>query len=534
MLFIRSFPVIFVLVLFSLNGFLGCRSIAIQPGKQPVAHSRNRYLDNQGKGYSYFCTGYFFMLERDWENAAENFEKAIQLDRSSERIVQHLAACYFQLGENEKSIKYIEKLAKIKPKEFSVHYTLATLYETVGRNKEAIEEYEYARRCKTTKLDHVFLADALYRLANLYMNDGMMEKGIACYTSMFDMKLVTEPVKIYYEIGQKYFEKNDIKNALEYFLKAKQADPALSFASFYLTLCYDALNDYESAIQEAKIFLEKEPNNWVMHLALSEVYGKIKNESQKKEEIEKTQVILKNSIDAGSKNLKEYFLLCQIYRNQRKISEAIEIAESIKLISVDKEMRRDVHFLLANLYYEDKKFDRAEEELQMTLKLDPDFHEANNFLGYLFVENNKNLDKAIQLINKALEAQPQNGAYLDSLGWAYYKKAQVEGRNDYLVIALKKLLEAVRFMDEPDIYEHVGDVHYSLGDWDKAVNAWEKAIALYRQELSYETKIEAIEIKLEKVRRLISVEERGTRFIGNRREVGNGIQPYILKKHGEK
>ncbi len=525
MLSIRSFPVIFVFVIFLLSGFPGCRSTTIQPGDQSVSHRRNRSLDDREKGYSYFCAGYFSMLERDWENAVENFEKAIQLDHSSERIIQHLATCYFQLGENEKAINYIEKLAKIKPDEFSVHYTLATLYETVGKNREAIEEYEYARRCKMTKLDHVFLADALYRLANLYINNDMMEKGVACYESMFDMKLVTEPVKIYYEIGQRYFEKNDIKNALEYFLKAKQTDPTLSFTSFYLTLCYDALNDYDSAIQEAKIFLEKEPNNWVMHLALSEVYGKIKNESKKKEEIEKTQEILKNSTDAGSKNPKEYFLLCQIYRNQRKISEAIAVVESIKLISLDKEMMRDVHFLLANLYYEDKKFDRAEEELQMTLKLEPDFHEANNFLGYLFVENNKNLDEAIHLINKALKAQPQNGAYLDSLGWAYYKKAQVEGRNDYLVIALKKLLEAVQFMEEPDIYDHVGDVHYSLGDWDKAVKAWEKAMALYRQALNSETKIEDIAIKLEKTKRLISVEKRGTRVIENRREVENSIQP---------
>ena len=287
MLLIRSFPVIFVLVIFLPNGFLGCRSIAIQPGKQSVSHSKNWSLDDREKGYSYFCAGYFSMLERDWGNAVENFEKAIQLDNSSGRIIQHLATCYFQLGENEKAIKYIEKLAKTKPNEFSVHYTLATLYETVGNNKEAIEEYEYARRCNTTKLDHVFLADALYRLANLYMNDGRMEKGIACYKTMFDMKLVTEPIKIYYEIGHRYFEKNDIKNALEYFLKAKQADPTLSFTSFYLTLCYDALNDYESAIQEAKIFLEKEPNNWVMHLALSEVYGKIKNESKKKRKLKK-------------------------------------------------------------------------------------------------------------------------------------------------------------------------------------------------------------------------------------------------------
>ena len=61
------------------------------------------------------------------------------------------------------------------------------------------------------------LADTLYRLANLYMQAGMMDKGVACYKSMLDLKLAGDPAKIYYEIGQRYFEKNDIKTALEYF-----------------------------------------------------------------------------------------------------------------------------------------------------------------------------------------------------------------------------------------------------------------------------------------------------------------------------
>lgn len=524
MLFVKSVVFILVFPILVSTGFLGC-SISAKHGNQSASGNKSRSLCAQEKAYSYFCAGYFSMLDRDWESAANNFEKALQLDRSSERIIQHLATCYFQLGKNEKSINYVEKLAKIRPNEFSVHYTLATLYETVGKQTEAIKEYEYARRCKTTKLDHVFLADTLYRLANLYMNEGMMEKGIECYQAMFEMKLVSEPVKIYYEVGQRYFEKNDTKKALEFFLKAKEADPKLSFTSFYITLCYDALNDYDNAIKEAKIFLEKEPDNWVMHLALSEIYGKTKDTSKRNEEIEKTQEILKNNIDAGSKNPKEYFLLCQIYRNQSKIAEAIAVIENMKLIPLDKETMRDAHFLLANLYYEDQKFDRVEEELRMTLKLDPDFHEANNFLGYLFVENNKNLEEAIQLINKALNAQPKNGAYLDSLGWAYYKKAQAEGRNDYLVMALQKLLEAVQLMEEPDIYEHIGDVHYSLGHWDEAVKVWEKAQTLYKAMLNNEAQIETVATKLEKIKRLISIEETYLKVIKNRTEVESSIQP---------
>lgn len=523
MLFVKSFPFAFAILLSV--GFQGCTSIAAKHDSQFLPAMERRPLHAQEKAYAYFCTGFFFMLDRDWENAAAHFEKAIHYDHSSGRVIQHLATCYFQLGKNEKSIEYVEQLARIKPDEFNVHYTLATLYETVGKSRKAIAEYEYARQCKTTKLDRVFLADTLYRLANLYMQEGMMEKGIECYKLMFDMKLVSDPVKIYYEIGQKYFEKNDIKKALEYFLKVKEAYPNLSFASFYLTLCYDALHEYDDAIKEAGVFLEKEPDNWVMHLALSEIYEKTNNESAQSEEIKKIKGILERNIDAGSKNPREYFLLCQIYKSQRKIDEAITVAENIKLIPLDKETARDAHFLLANLYYENQRFDRVEEELQMALKLDPDFHEANNFLGYLFVENNRNLDEAIALINKALKVQPQNGAYLDSLGWAYYKKAQVEGKDDYLIMALQKLLEAIQFMQEPDIYEHIGDVHYSLGNWDEAVNAWEKAQALYKI-FNNGAQVANVAAKLERIERLISLEEKGTKVIKKRRrEVENSIQP---------
>lgn len=514
--FINPFHVIFTLIVLSSVSFLGCSSGIAKHGTQPIVGDKDQSLDMREKAYACFCAGYFFMLDRDWENAADNLEKAILFDPSSERIIRHLATCYFQLGKNEKSVYFVEKLAKLKPQEFSVHYTLATLYETMGEYQEAIAEYEWARRCKTTKLDHVFMADALYRLANLYMQGGMMEKGAECYKSMLEMKLVNDPTKIYYEIGQRYFEKNDIKKALEYFLKIKEVDPKSNLIGFYLTLCYNALNDYDNAVHEAKGFLEKEPDNWIIHLVLSEIYGKIKNETGRDDEMKKTEDILKKNVSAGSKNPKEYFLLCQIYRSQRRIHEAIAVIEDMKLIPLDKETQRDAHFLLANLYYEDREFDRVEEELRMTLKVDPDFHEANNFLGYFFAENGKNLDEAIQLINRALKVQPQNGAYLDSLGWAYYKKAQAEGRNDYLIMALQKLQKAIQLLEEPDIYEHIGDIHYSLGNWDETVEFWEKAYKLYKEMSRSDTQVENITAKLEKIKRFILEESSGKAAVNSR------------------
>lgn len=520
MLFTGSFITILGIALCVSFNFLGCSNITASHGIPSSFKNKDQYLGDHEKVYSYFCAGYFLMLSKDWEAAALNFEKAFKYDHSSDRIIRHLATCYFQLGKNDRATDFVEKLVRMKPQEFNVRYTLATLYENSGKRKDAIAEYERASQCKTTRLDTVFLADTLYRLANLYMQEGMMEKGVKYYQSLFEKKLVNEPAKIYYEIGLRYFEKDDVKEASKYFSKAKEADPKLSQASFYLVLCYDALDNYENAVNEAMAFLEKHDDNWVMHLALSDIYGKMKNETKRSGEIEKTREILKRNVDAGSKNPKEYFLLSQMYKNQQQITDAIAVVENMKLIPMDNETTRDTHFLLANLYYENRQFERVEEELLTTLKLDPDFHEANNFLGYFYVENNKYLDKALDLINRALKAQPKNGAYLDSLGWAYYKKAQAEGRNDYLVKALQMLLEAVQLLEEPDIYEHIGDVHYSLGNWDNAVKVWERAETLYGKKHGSETQIENIEAKLKKLKRLMSVEENSLNVIANHTGVG--------------
>ncbi|OHB68262.1 MAG: hypothetical protein A2W17_05855 [Planctomycetes bacterium RBG_16_41_13] len=206
-------------------------------------------------------------------------------------------------------------------------------------------------------------------------------------------------------------------------------------------------------------------------------------------------------------------MLCQIYSNQNKIGEAIKTIENMRLLPLEAETEKDVHFMLANLYYQCQKYDKVEEELRLAIKVDPDFHEANNFLGYYFAENNRNIDEAITLIRRALNSQPKNGAYLDSLGWAYYKKAQIEERDDYLLMALQMLEEATKLLEDPDILEHLGDVNYCLGSWHDALGAWEKAKVLYEKIHVYEKQLENVTHKIDKIKRLISLEKNSTKII---------------------
>jgi tetratricopeptide (TPR) repeat protein len=166
----------------------------------------------------------------------------------------------------------------------------------------------------------------------------------------------------------------------------------------------------------------------------------------------------------------------------------------------------EIRYLLANVYSASKQSARAEEQLKMILKVDPDNATANNDLGYLWADQNKNLAEAEQMIRRAIEidrrqrqgnaapalpgapAPPgavvpasnveveENAAYLDSLGWVLFRRGQIEQ-------ARKELERAANLPDgdDPVIWEHLGDLYQHLKMAADARRAWEHAAQLFEQ-----------------------------------------------------
>ncbi|MFM8364308.1 MAG: tetratricopeptide repeat protein [Verrucomicrobiota bacterium] len=117
---------------------------------------------------------------------------------------------------------------------------------------------------------------------------------------------------------------------------------------------------------------------------------------------------------------------------------------------------------------------KAEELLRKAIALAPSRSaEACNHLGYMWAELGIKLDEAEQLILRALEMDPGNGAYTDSLGWVYFK----QGRHQE---ALTELQRAVSLLETPDpvVLDHLGDAHEKLGQISEAVRHWQKALEL--------------------------------------------------------
>jgi tetratricopeptide (TPR) repeat protein len=132
-------------------------------------------------------------------------------------------------------------------------------------------------------------------------------------------------------------------------------------------------------------------------------------------------------------------------------------------------------------------FVKAAELLKKSIALDPARSaQACNYLAYMWADRGENLAEAEQLIRRALELDPSNGAYLDTLGWVYFRQGRYEE-------SLAELLRASELMQEPDpvILDHIGDVYGKLGKTADAVLYWNKAIQLDPKNQSITEKLDS-------------------------------------------
>ncbi len=109
------------------------------------------------------------------------------------------------------------------------------------------------------------------------------------------------------------------------------------------------------------------------------------------------------------------------------------------------------------------------DSMKKVISQDPKNASAMNFLGYLYAEKGVELDEAERLISLALKLKPDDGYYMDSLGWVFYQKGDYTKALDLLLKAAEKV------PDEGIIYEHIGDVYLKLGNKDKAKDFYLKA-----------------------------------------------------------
>ena len=153
-----------------------------------------------------------------------------------------------------------------------------------------------------------------------------------------------------------------------------------------------------------------------------------------------------------------------------------QMDEAIRQFQTAIRLRPDyaeAHYNLGFAFEQRGRTNEAISQYQQVLRLKPDYPDACNNLGYLWTQQGQNLDQARALIEKAVQVQPQNAGFLDSLGWVLFKLNRPRE-------ALGYCLQAVETSGRPDagIYDHLGDIYAALNEREKAAGVWRQSLAV--------------------------------------------------------
>ncbi len=268
-----------------------------------------------------------------------------------------------------------------------------------------------------------------------------------------------------YIMGCVYEDSGDIEQAIQAYKKAVKADDSIAALHLGLASSYIKNNQPQKAIDELKISASLAPEAIEPHAILALLYTSLDKIDLATAEYE---TALQNASRLQPQNVDIYKGLGAIYLRQKKFKEA---ESAYKLILSLNPADAEAHYSLANVYTEMRETELAEKALKKAIGLRPDYHQALNFLAYMYIDAGKNLEQAELMLRKALDLEPDNPAYIDSLGWFYYKKGKFKE-------SLGELKKAASMLEDPVIFDHLGDAYLKTGDNGNARSSWEKSIKL--------------------------------------------------------
>jgi tetratricopeptide (TPR) repeat protein len=299
-------------------------------------------------------------------------------------------------------------------------------------------------------------------------------------------------IQIHYSLGRLYLRVGEAAKAVEAFTRVVNQNPDSAQARLSLAQAYAASDDLTNAIDTLEFIVNDEPRVAGVLAQYQEQAGRLKAATQSY-----TTALANDPTNRGLKfrriaatfndgNYTQAAAFATEAQTQhpddlrfprlraRAIFESGDPDRAMTILEpTAKANPRDTatQLALADLYNDAGRDVDAERTLRQLLDVEPANAEALNYLGYLLANRGRSLDEAVKLVERALVAEPGNPAYLDSLGWAHFRRGNLEEAEKYLSPAAEQLPRNAVVQD------HLGDVLARRGRWADAIAAWTRALA---------------------------------------------------------
>jgi tetratricopeptide (TPR) repeat protein len=261
-------------------------------------------------------------------------------------------------------------------------------------------------------------------------------------------------------VGFAYERIGQADKAVAAFEEARKLAPSDPIITAYLIEAQIAAKKYSDAIALARAARTEHADD----LRLARLEAQALRESGKSDQ---GIAVLEEFVKTRGEDPRAHVALAQVYSEASKGAQAIKVLQSAQARFPTDML---LTFELGAILDKQKRHAEAEAAFRQVLAKEPENAAALNYLGYLLAERGEKLDESVDLVKRALKIEPDNGSYLDSLGWAYYKSGNMNLALDNLSRAAEQLTR------NSVVQDHYGDVLFRLNRYDDAIAAWKRAL----------------------------------------------------------
>ena len=407
---------------------------------------------------------------RDYGLAAEALKRAIDLAPANINELKHALAQDLMLSDQlAESLKIYDQLVAEDPKDVQSQLRISQIYRQQRDFAKAREANDKARALDPTSVEirysEVNLLEAEGRNADAI--NLMKEILVSTAKKTYNASERGNRAALLERLGFMYRNTEQFGPAVDTFREIPQLDPDLGARSeAQVVETYRAAKDFKKAETEAAGATAKYPDDRM----LRSVQASLLADSGR---TDAAATVLKKSL-GEKKDRETYLALAQVYEKGKRFDEMALAIDDAEKLSQSKEDKETVSFIRGAMFEKMRKFDQAEAEFRKVLAMNPENSSAMNYLGYMFADRGERLPEALQLITKALELEPGNYAYLDSLGWVFFHMGRLSEAEQQLKLSLEKSRR------DPTVHDHLGDVYLREGKIKEAIGQWEASLKEYQ------------------------------------------------------